>query len=104
MTDVFEVAKPKPEAKPVKQAAPTNALGAPVEPKPKATPKPRQPPKQDVVAAADVVPTRRTRKKRAARVDTADEHMLFMRLYNELKELPKGARSRLLAALIKALT
>jgi hypothetical protein len=95
MTDVFEVAKPK---------SGTNALGAPVEPKPKPAPKPRQPPKQDVVAAADVVPTKRTRKKRAARVDTADEHMLFMRLYNELKELPKGARSRLLVALARQLT
>ena len=61
MTDVFEVAKPK---------AGVNALGAPVEPtpKPKAAPKPRQPPKQDVVAAADVVPVKKTRRKRAPRV------------------------------------
>ena len=95
MTDVFEVAKPK---------SGTNALGAPVEPKPKPAPKPRQPPKQDVVAAADVVPTKRTRKKRAARVDHGDEHMLFMELYNRLQYLPKGARSRLLVALSKALT
>ena len=28
----------------------------------------------------------------------------FLRLYNELKELPKGARSRLLAALTRQLT
>ena len=99
MTDVFEVAKPKTEAKP-RDAGITN-LAEQAAAKPKRV---RQPPKQDVVAAADVVPTKRTRKKRTARVDTADEHMLFMRLYNELKELPKGARSRLLAALTRQLT
>jgi hypothetical protein len=96
MTDVFEVAKPK---------ASTNALGAPVEPKPKAAPKPRQPPKQDVVAAADVVPVKKTRKKRTPRApDLLDEHMLFMRLYNELGGLPKKARERLLDSLTRQLT
>jgi hypothetical protein len=98
MTDVFEVAKPK---------AGTNALGTPVEPtpKPKAPPKPRQPPKQDIVAAADVIPVKRRRRRRVDSTDQrVDEHMLFTSLYNELKELSKGARSRLLFALSKVLT
>ena len=98
MTDVFEVAAPKAAPKAAKTPA-VNQLGAPVEPKPK-----RQPPKQDVVAAADVLPVKKTRRKRAPRVAGADEHMLFMRLYNELGGLPKGARSRLLAALTRQLT
>lgn len=100
MTDVFEVAKPKGEQKPAKAVVATNSLGAPVEPKPK-----RQPPKQDVVAAADVTPVKKIRRKRTPRVpDLLDEHMLFMRLYNELGGLPKKARERLLDSLTRQLT
>ena len=86
----------------------------------------RQPPAQDVVAGQDVVkaprvrkirtvqgstiagvaieaPVKKTRKKRVSR-DATGEHMLFMKLYNELNELPKAARSRLLEALSEQLT
>jgi hypothetical protein len=105
MTDVFEVAKPKAEAKPPKPAPVMVAEAQEMEAAAKSKPKPRQPPVRDVIAHEDTVPVKKTRRKRSPRVvEEIDEHMLFMKLYNELGALPKGVRSRLLSALARQLT
>lgn len=88
MSDVFEVAPPKAEPK--------------AKPKPAPKPEPKTEWPDDVAVKAEAAP-KKTRKKRAAPVQEIDEHMLFMKLYNELSELPKGSRSRLLASLTKQL-
>ena len=103
MTDVFQVAAPKAEPK---TKAPSrvmdqalNGLGAPVEPKPA-----RQTPAKITNPSVDLEPIKKTRRKRTPRVpDLLDEHMLFMKLYNELWSLPKKPRERLLGALTRQL-
>ena len=84
----FQVAKPKAEPKAKAEAKPA--------PKPvQATPE---------IPPAAAAPVKKTRAKRTPRAaPEIDEHMLFMRLYNELGELSKGPRSRVLTALTKAL-
>ena len=86
----FQVATPKGDVK----------AKAPVKPKPEEIPIAPEP----VALPAPVV--KKTRAKRPPRTveDDLGEHVVFMKLYNDMTKLPKGPRLRILNALLKALS